>query len=230
MASAPTFVAKGNLVTGTGALNVAYPAGLALNDILILQLCTSDAGANTSGAFGGTKIADQGSGGGGSTDCRSTAFWVLSDGTETGTVNVDDAGAATTARMTAWRGVDPTTPIQADINTTFSGSLNTSVNFGFITTTVDNCMVILMHAAGDNNTTSTSAKRNLATITEEYDDVVTTHDDYNMQMQYGVLVSTGVTGAAFTATQVGSEQEANLLFALNPIPDTLQSHIMYIGM
>jgi len=219
MAAAPTYVGAGNVATGTGAITPTYPAGLQNGDILILQLCTADdGGVDVGGAtFGGTLIGEARSGGGGSTDCRCTAYWALSDGTESGgSCSVPDNGSGNSARITAWRGCDTVNPIEADVGIQSTPTLNTSVQWDTITTTVDNVMVLLMHSAGDNNTTSTPSAGNLEARTELYDHVFTTHDDYNMQLSHAIMLSAGATGTP-SATQVGSEQDAQLTIGLMPL-------------
>lgn len=104
----PTFVAKGAQSSGTGANTPGLPAGIALNDILILAVGNSiatlvdatlsnaegfvavPAGAINSGLFGGVR-------------CHETLFWRRYDGTGAAPT-VADNGDFNLARIYAFRG------------------------------------------------------------------------------------------------------------------------------
>lgn len=108
-AALPTFVASGNQASGAGTITPALPAGIVVNDILLLFVETANENVSITNVAGGTWAqvtnSPQGTGVAGSTDAtRLTVFWSRYNGTQTAPT-VGDSGNHAIGIMIAVRGV-----------------------------------------------------------------------------------------------------------------------------
>jgi len=209
-----SYVGAGAVSESTGAATPAYPAGLAANDILILGICGDpDGAADGQGDFGGTVITTRTSGGILGQGCRITLYWKRAVGTESGTITTDDAGDATIANITAWRGcLVGATPID-QVASGGSASQNTSVTLPAITPSEENTMVICWHTAGDNWAAENPIWSRLASVTQPFDHLSAVGFHYEYTLVYGIKASTTDTLTG-NLTQQTSEDEANITINL----------------
>ena len=217
----PTFVAAGSSAAGAGAVTPGDPAGAATGDILLCHIEGEgeDASADLMTDMGAwTQIATVANDTGGSAfDTRHTLHWApWSAGLNR---EVADAGQHTFAIITAWRGVDTTTPIHKN-QTSSDDSNNSAVSITGVTTTLPDCLIVASHTAGDNVTISGEANASLGSLTERVDVNTTQGSDGHIAVYSGTLAVAGASGTT-TATQSANEREANICIALAPIPFTV---------
>ena len=217
---------------GTGTKNPGLPAGIADGDVLLLTIEGEgeDLNADNPPAGGVWVAIDGGTGSvasatdGAGDRTRNTTYYCVYDSAAPPATLVPDAGNHTAVVITAWRGCDTTTPIHK-YQSSSNATNDLSVSVTGVTTTEDNCMIVAITAAGDNNAAlnypgsqamySNWANANLASITEAVDVNGQEGSDWAIGIAYGVLASAGVSGAT-TVTIAISEEEANWCVALLP--------------
>jgi hypothetical protein len=121
MATRPTFVGKGEGVSTGGAstFTIPYPAGLAANDLFVLDVGGGST-TNTASATGFVELATADEAVAGYKMQRLTKF---ATGSETGNLTVNiAAGAKKAGVLTVYRGVDTTAPFDTTSVTTRSAS------------------------------------------------------------------------------------------------------------
>ena len=222
---------------GTGAVTPALPSGLADGDIYILTIEGEGEDTNADAApTGGAWTAIDGSTGSvaSATDgladrTRNSCYWAVYTAASPPNRVVPDAGNHTIAVITAWRGVDTTTPIH-QVASSSSSTNNTSVSITAASnTSVDGCMIVVTTTAGDNNATaypgtamfSSWTNANLASITEAVDVNSNAGSDGAIGIAYGILTTAGAIGTT-TATNSLSEEEANWCIALLPDSNVIE--------
>jgi hypothetical protein len=230
----PTFVNYSG-AAGTGAVNPGLPSGIQNNDILILTIEGEgeDVSADAAPAGGAWTAIDGSTGSvasgttGSSDKTRNTTYWTRYNSSSPPSTAVPDAGNHTLVVITAWRGcITSESPIHK-YQSSSSGSNNTSISITGTTTTVDDCLIVLISTCGDNdgltaypgtqNHTSNWTNANLANpgITECVDVDTNTGSDGGIHIAYGGLATHGATGTT-TAIHSLSEEEANWCIALMP--------------
>jgi hypothetical protein len=220
-----TFVAYAS-ANGSAAVTPAMPTGATTNDLLICFIEGEGEDANAdnmtdTGAWtsGGT-VASGTTGAGDKT--RLTWWWAwYSAGINR---QVADAGQHTGAVLTAWRGVDATTPFDGVTPlSTSDGTNDTAANFVGITTGTDNAAVIFATSAGDNPGTahpasigfSSWANGDLTGFAEVVDVGGPAGSDWSIGIAWGIDTTAGTVAAA-TATIGASEESASWTIALRP--------------
>lgn len=223
MAAVPAFVAVGAFQSGTGALTVPPPAGIAANDLLVLlvesanqaittptgwtQVTNSPQSTGTAAAAGGVRLG---------------VFYKFTAGSES-SASVADTGDHTTAIMAAYRGVDTTSPFNATAGSV-QASASASWTLPGVTTTGDNCLIVL--AIGNdrdlNNSASISSfsNANLNSLSERFDQTVNSSTGGGLALLDGGLLTAGATGTT-SVTSAASNTAAFITLALTPIVATL---------
>lgn len=185
--------AAANTVAAT-TLNVAYPASIAANDVLVLSVTTnSTTAATTPGGWTGPAGAT-GAGTGGSPAFRMA--YTLATGSESGTLAVTTPSATSQGWMFLLRGVNTANPI--DVTTTaFSTTGATAYNIPTVTTTMTGVALVYC-GAGNSSAGSWTPPTVPAAFTEVYD-VITA----SPKSTGGYLIWSG-SGATGTVNLVSS--------------------------
>lgn len=145
----PTFVASGGRAAGTAAVTPVLPAGIAVNDILLLFAESNSGEAVTIPTPNGGTWAEVADSPQDSTDTRLTVFWSRYNGTQ-GAPTTNDPGNHICCFIAAWNGVittgDPWDVTSGGIDNTS----DTSASITGDTTTVADCIVIAACCNGTN--------------------------------------------------------------------------------
>jgi len=217
--AAPTFVAAGTVAAGVGNVTPGLPTGWAENDIfeLFVETYATDGAPATPSGY--TLVGSVVSGlTGSATEPRCTLFEKRATASESAPTIVD-VGNHQIARIIAFRGVKTTgDPQNVAAVSSFEQAKNTSISITGLTTTVDDCMIAVFKATGNDRSVASWTNTNLASITEATDDLTLVGNDGAIASAYGVLASFGATGAT-TATLSGADRDANWCIALEPVAD-----------
>jgi len=224
LAAPPTFVAAGNVASGTGTISPALPAGIAANDILLLFVETANQACSITNQNGGTWTqvsgSPQGTGtAGGTAATRLTAFWSRYNGTQ-GAPTVSDSGNHTLGRMIAIRGAG-TSGDPCDV--TAGGVEATSDTSGSIpgaTTTVADTLVVAAIATSLPDASSTAkfsgwTNSDLSSLTERTDNSVNAGNGGGLAIATGGKATAGAYGAT-AVTLVNAAQKGMMSIAIKP--------------
>ena len=222
----PTFVAAGAVASNTTAITPALPAGIQVNDILLLFLETSNQAITIATANGGawTEVAGSPQGTGTavtSTATRLTVFWSRYNGTQ-GAPTTSDSGDHQVGRIIAVRGV-VTSGNPWDVTAGgVDAAANTTGAIPGATTTVANTLVVtgIATALPDSTTTAnfgTWTNAGLATLTERIDNTTANGDGGGLGIATGGRAATGAYGDT-TVTLANSSVKAMMSIALKPDP------------
>jgi hypothetical protein len=149
-----------------------------------------------------------------------TVFYRWVTGTEAAP-GVGDSGDHQIARIVAYSGVDLTTPFDAQAGSVKT-TASTTATFPNVTTTVNDCMVLMMeaHALPDSTSTAiagTRAGSNLTGVTERMDNNTNAGNGGGFSLAEGLKAAAGsVTGGTVTLTT--STIGAHITLALRPAP------------
>lgn len=212
-----SYVGTGAVANNTSAsttLNVAYPASLAANDLLVLFVAVSSATAPTLPA-GFTSQASITSGG------SSPALRVmtkLATGSESGSLACTTPNVTSHGQMLAYRGVDTTTPVDVAAGTYSNSSASTSYAMSSVTTTVANT-VLVGAGAGNQASGSWTPPSSPAAFTELTDNITAIP-----KFTVAHLVPWTGSGATGTVTfTTGSIRGCAAFIALRPGGSTFSS-------
>jgi len=220
----PTFVAAGNVASGTGAITPALPANIVTGDILLLFLETANQAITIPTPNGGTWTqvtnSPQGTGtAGGSSATRLTVFWSRYNGTQ-GAPTTSDSGDHQLGRMIAIRGaVASGNPWDV----TAGGIEATSDSSGSIpgaTTTVGNTLVVAVVAASLPDATGTAnfsswANANLTSVTERTDNTVNSGNGGGLGIATGIKTAAGAYGNT-TVTHASAAVKGMMSISIKP--------------
>lgn len=214
----PQFVAKG---TFSGLATAPTPGMPTFNagDLLVIAIESANEAIATptgytqfanSPQFTGTAAAAGG--------VRLGAFYRVAVAGDTAPT-IADSGNHTCAQIYSIRGIDSGSPVNITAGTTQAAT--TSVSFPTVTTTTDNCLILLL-LANDRDiagTTNISAQANaaLASITEQHDECITAGVGGGLCTTTGIKLLEGAVGAT-TATNAASVTNATLTIALQGSP------------
>jgi len=214
----PTFVVAGTVASGTGTITPALPSGIAVNDILLLFLETTNQAISISNQNGGTWAAvtnsPQGTGTGASSSAtRLTVFWSRYNGTQ-GAPTASDSGNHQLGRIIAVRGA-VTSGNPWDV--TAGGVEATADTSGAIpgaTTTVVNTLIVAAIATALPDATGTAnfsawANSNLTSVTERTDNTVTAGNGGGLGIATGVKATAGAYGN--TTVTVGTSARKGMM-------------------
>jgi len=227
-AVAPTYVNSGASVTGTAAITVGLPANIAVDDILLLFLETSNQAITIATPNGGTWTevtnSPQGTGTAATTTAtRLTVFWSRYNGTQTAPVT-SDSGNRQLGIMIAVRGVI-TTGNPWDIT---SGGVDAVANTSGVipgaTTTVADTFIVTAIGTALPDATGTAnfsawTNADLTGITERADNTSTSGVGGGLGIATSTKASIGAYGNT-TVTLASSSVKAMMSIALKPQPDT----------
>ncbi len=227
-APAPTFVAAGTVAASNNAIAPGLPAGLAVNDILLLFVETSNQAASIANANGGTWTevlnSPQGTGTAATAaGTRLTVFWSRYNGVQ-GAPTTSDSGNHQLGRIIAVRGVITTgDPWDVTAGGVEAGNTDTSGSIPGATTTVANTLVVtaIATALPDANGTAVFSAWTNANLspTERTDNSTNQQNGGGLGIATGVWAGTGAYGAT-TVTTSANTAKAMMSIALRPPPVT----------
>ena len=211
----PTVYAVGAAASGTGAITPAIPTGTVAEDVLILFVETQNEAVPA--VTGYAEVINSPVSVATGTITRLTVRWHRATGDESGTVSVGDPGDHAVARIVGVRGViatgDPWNVTAASASLVSS----TAVSCPTITTTVDNCLILAAAATGTDVASTAHitswTNANLANITEQCDNWVTSGGGGGLGVASGEKATAGLVGAT-TATLVTANFKAVFQMAL----------------
>ncbi|OHB44042.1 MAG: hypothetical protein A2Y13_02255 [Planctomycetes bacterium GWC2_45_44] len=220
----PTFVAAGAVTSGTGTITPALPAGIAINDILLLFLETSNQAISISNQNGGTWTQVTNSPqycgtAAGTTGARLTVFWSRYNGTQ-GAPTTSDSGDHQLGRMIAIRGAISTgNPWDVTAGGVEAVS-DTSGSIPGATTTVANTLVVTAIATSLPDASSTAkfsawTNANLTSVTERTDNSVTAGNGGGLGVATGIRAATGAYGNT-AVTLVNAAYKGMMSIAIKP--------------
>lgn len=217
-----TYLGDGGQGRGTGTVIYSIPSGTQNGDLLLLVIETANQIVTEPGEWLDVPSSPQGVGtAGGSTSTRLKIMYRWVDGTSINTT-VADPGNHQTGAILAFRGVDTTNPFNASAGSTKSTS-DTDCTFPSITTTVDNCWVLLAeaHALPDSNSngqTSGQTMASLSSLTEQVDYNAASGNGGGFSVATGLKSTAGSTGTG-SATHSVNTADATITLALAPAPN-----------
>jgi hypothetical protein len=223
-ANPPTFVAAGPIGAGVSAIGPSLPSGIAVNDILLFFIETSNQAVSIANGGGGTWTQVTNSPqycgtAAGTTGARLTVFWSRYNGTQT-SPTTSDSGDHQQGRIIAIRGATTSgNPWDVTAGSTEATS-DTSGSITGVTTTVANTLVITAIASALPDATSTTnfsswTNANLTSLAEYVDNANTPGNGGGIGVAGGVKASTGATGN--TAVTLGSSSyKAMMTIAIKP--------------
>ena len=220
-----SYVGAGTVAAGTGAITVGFPAGRQTGDLLLMVIETANEAVTTPGDWLDVPSSPQGVGtAAGTAATRLNIMYRWNDGT-TIVNTVSDPGNHAVARMVAYRGVDPANPFNASAGSVKSTASKTAT-FPGVTTTKDNCVVLLAeaHALPDSTSTAIAGTRsgsNLTSLTERLDNNTNAGNGGGFSLADGLKATAGsVTGGTVALTT--SSVTAHITLALQPFVELQQ--------
>jgi hypothetical protein len=118
-----------------------------------------------------------------------------------------------TARITAWRGVDPTTPL--DVTPVMTEATSADMNALDLTTVTDAAMVLRVYVSGVTTGVHANHTEPIGTFATAFNDYQSTFVDQTASLTYIELATAGATGEADADTQA-SNQWITQTIALRP--------------
>lgn len=234
--AAPSYQAAGTLVTGNGSsVTPAWPTHQA-NDVGLLVIQTANEAVTLSGAAAAdwTEIPDSPQGTGTANNAlstRLTMYWARASGASMGAPSVDDASNIVMARIFTVRGCITTgNPYDVTAGDVEAGTTTTDVAIPGDTTTVDECLVVLVVAHGIDGTptdpVSSWSNGDLSSLTERVDDQTALAKGGGFAVATGELASAGAYGAT-TASLESAHTQGRISIALKP-PTVAASGIVVV--
>jgi MSHA biogenesis protein MshQ len=224
--AAPTFQAAGAAVSGTGAVNPAWPGGTAIDDIALLFIeSTGGQPATLSTPAGFVAVANSPQATGtGTNGTQITVYWARATSTTMPTPRVADPGDHVYAQIITYRGVINTGDPWDVTGGGVKAAASTSVTVSGVTTTVPDTLIV-QAVARDNDSAaaafSAETNANLTGIAERSDAGTTSGNGGGFAIWDGVMATAGATGN--TTATVTSSINAFLTIALKPQPPTVTS-------
>lgn len=207
---AARYKSKGTFASGTGNVSPGIPTDVGYGDLLLLHVeSANQPGAAPSGwtaiptPSGTPSRGTAGSAGGVASEVF-YRWWQPGDTAP----SVTDRGNHTTAIITAYTGVDPTTPFDGVTPVGFNAAASTTLTMNGITTGTADALVVHSiaidrDAASTNQVTGSPTNANLTGLAERHDQIVSTAVGGGLAIFDGAKASAGATGDT-TATQTSS--------------------------
>ena len=223
--AAPTFQAAGAVATGTGSVNVPWPAHQ-VDDIALLFVASAGGQAATlSTPAGFVAVANSPqSTGTGANGTRITVFWARATSTAMATPRVADPGNHVSAQILTYRGVVTAGNPWDVTGGGVKAAASTSVTVTGVTTTVPDTLIVQV-VSRDNDSAAAAfsgqANAALTGIAERTDTGTNSGNGGGFGVWDGVKASAGATGN--TTATVASSANAFLTIALKPPTSTISS-------
>lgn len=218
--AAPVYVDKSAFVSSTAGPTVGAVPGVVADDLILLFVETANQAVTTptpggwahvpsSPQFTGTAATAGG--------VRLSVFYKWADGADTSQAIVDSGNHNAAIKM-AFRGVDKTTPFNANAGSVQAAT--TAMVWPAVTTTVADSLIVLACAqdtdAASTATSGTPTNANLANLTEQHDQAVADGVGGGLVILTGEKATTGATGTT-TSTGSTSVTHAYVTLALSPL-------------
>lgn len=215
----PTYVAEGTVAASINDITPGLPAGIAVNDILLLYVeSQTDQPASITNANGGTWTQiSVSTGGSGVNGTRLTIFWSRYNGTQ-GNPTVGDSGDHTLGYIEAYRGcVASGDPFEALVTGSEATADTTLEVTGSTTLGADRLVIVAAARENDDFNAHYSAWANadLANLTERSDRGTTQGNGGGLTTVTGEKAAAGAYGTT-TATLANAAVDAFATFALVP--------------
>jgi hypothetical protein len=221
-----TYVGSGTFTAGTGAITPPFPSGIQANDIALLVCESENQAISLSTANGFVELGNQANKAAGTaaTDpaSRLAVFWKRLVGGDAAPT-VADSGDHTTGQIHVFRGVRTTgNPWDVFAEGNSGGTNSTSASIPGATTTVDNCLVVLLCSTSFNGTSTAQfsgwTNPDLSNLTERTDNSNTAGLGGGHGMATGLKATAGTYGAT-TVTLANTSFKGTMSIALAPQPD-----------
>lgn len=234
MPSVPTFVAAGTLASGTGNINVGWPAGHQADDIGILFVETRNGSSPSTAPGTPTNWNGIGSIGvtNATTGLRTTLalFWRRATSSSESAASVTEASGAdhSLGVICAFRGcITSGSPVHASTAVgNVANAATTAVSIPGSTTTLPRCLVVAACSRAEDGQAggrfSGAANASLLNVTERFDAGAIDGDGGGIIVVTGEKGSAGLYGAT-TGTLAGSTTQARVSIALLPAPDSISN-------
>lgn len=145
----PTFRANGHKAATASSSVATLPAGLSTNDLMLMCVGVGSNSATVNTPAGWTQLASSPTVlGGFSTSERMAVFWKIAGASEAAPTVTFSVSCAHTIDILAFVGCHQTSPINADAKAAW-GAAGTTYTHPSVTTTIDQCAVVLLK--WDNN-------------------------------------------------------------------------------
>lgn len=188
----PSFVASGVESSGVGAITPALPSGWAAGHLLLLAVETANEAVSAPSGWTETANSPQSTGtAGGTSATRLHVFQRIAQSGDTAPT-VADSGDHQIAWITAFSGVDSTTPVLHSAGSVLSSAGQTGTATGF-TTTVADCLIVMIGTHAEDLTDDAACAVANANLTS-----VTVRKTFNSTSGNGgcLVVATGIRAAA----------------------------------
>lgn len=182
-----SFVGVGVAASGTGDITPSLPSGLLTGDLLLMHIQCDDLDTVTPPS-GWTAVED----GASSSLTRCAVLRRFHDGG--GAPTLTDPGDHGLAFITAWRGADAVSPINASNITTGLGNTSTPRTHAGPSTSVDGCLVVSTWAIHENHSSVTTTADTVADYTRAAIADTTQGNDGTLVVDYGTLSTAGASG------------------------------------
>jgi hypothetical protein len=222
---AVTYVGSGTFTAGTAAITPPFPAGIAANDIALLVCESENQAISLSTPNGFVELGDQANKAAGTAATnpasRLAVFWKRLTGADAAPT-VADSGDHTTGQIHVFRGVRTTgNPWDVFAEGNDGGVNDTSGSIPGATTTVPNCLIVLLCSTSFNGTSTAQfsgwTNADLANLTERTDNSNTAGLGGGHGMATGEQAAAGAYGAT-TVTLANTSFKGTMSIALAPEP------------
>jgi len=235
MASAPTFIGSGAQgISATGLVNVAWTTGHVAGNFALFVLESSGADTahditNPTGVWNhitGSPLVDV------ATTAGSifSVFHKFAESSAEVTPDVGDNGDHQLGKIFTFGGVNPNNPFNVETVSSTKTTASTTVTFPSITTTKDNCLIVLIASRpNDGNSTtffSGYTNSNLTGLAEAGEAGGLLANGGGFAVAYGIKEVAGSTGTT-TATLSSSITNCIFTIALEPIDNFRPSAIIF---
>ncbi len=227
----PKWRSSGTYASGTGNITPGLPSGYAADDVFLLVVEFDATDNPTIAPSGGwTQIGTTQRTAASATRSGGAVFWKRAVASETAPT-ITDTGDHTTAIIHAFTGCKTTgSPVNTSAQT-LTDTPDTSVVFPSVTTSVDNCAVVLLSTTGADSITdqySGWAASGLINLQERSDDAVMDGSGGGIGVATAEKVLAGATGTP-TATLLLSGAHTQFTVALEPVTNAASSTYSYLG-
>ncbi|HEV8489027.1 MAG TPA: hypothetical protein VGQ58_04505 [Candidatus Limnocylindrales bacterium] len=221
----PTYVGSSTLASGTGAITPGIHASTAVDDIMILVVESENEAISLSSAQGFVEGPDSPqSAGTAATSPASRLAWYWKRATVSGggtAPTIADPGDHVTAAIHTFRGCIATgDPWDVTAGGNDGGVNDTTASIPGDTTTVANCLIVLLCSTSNNATSTTNfsgwTNADLANLTERFDSSNTAGLGGGHGMATGEKATAGVYGAT-TVTLSATSFKGCVSIALKPV-------------
>ena len=193
----PAFVASGVEASGVGDITPALPAGWAAGHLLLLAVETANQAVSAPAGWTETTNSPQSTGtAGGTSATRLHVFQRIAQSGDTAPT-VADSGDHQVGWITAFSGIDATTPVLHSAGSVLSSAGQTGTATGF-TTTVSDCLIVMIgtHAEDLNDDAACAvANANLTSVTVRKTFNSTAGNGGCLVVATGIRASAGAIGS-----------------------------------